>query len=125
VEKRPRTDEDWKALRRNAIILIEATNLLVIPARPVASVEFPSDGPGVLSSREIHDRLAASQDEFNAFAQSLRVTGRRLLNAIDAKDSDALLKEGETMDAACEACHVANWYPHEVIPPLPADPPSP
>jgi hypothetical protein len=125
VEKRPQTADDWKALRRNAIVLIEATNLLVIPGRRVASVEFPSDGPGVLSSQDIQAKLAASQAEFDAFAQPLRATGQRLLAAIDAQDSTALLREGETMDAVCEACHVANWYPHEVIPPLPAKPAPP
>src|SRR5262245_59609860 len=30
-EKRPRTEEDWVALRHDAIILVEATNLLLMP----------------------------------------------------------------------------------------------
>jgi cytochrome c5 len=125
LEKRPQTDEDWKALRRHAIVLIEATNLLVMPGRRAATHEFASDGPGVLSSRQIQDKLAGNWGAFAAFAQSLRVTGRQLLTAIDAKDPAALLKEGETLDAVCEACHVANWYPHEVIPPLPPNPSPP
>jgi hypothetical protein len=81
VEKQPRSDEDWQALRRHAVVLLEATNLLVIP-------------------------------------------GRRVLAAIDSRDVDTLLKEGVVMDNACEACHRSFWYPHEVVPPLPAEPPQ-
>jgi hypothetical protein len=121
-EKRPQTDEQWKALRRNAIVLIEATNLLAMKGRQVAAVDFPSDGPGVLSSREIQEQLARDPAEFQAFTQSLRETAKRVLAAIDAKDSTRLLTVGEEMDGVCEACHLSNWYPHEVIPTLPDNP---
>ena len=30
-EKAPKTDEDWKNLRRHAISLLEASNLLLVP----------------------------------------------------------------------------------------------
>src|SRR5262245_28856878 len=36
IENVPKTAEEWAAVRRNAIILIEAANLLVIPDRAVA-----------------------------------------------------------------------------------------
>src|SRR6058998_1516593 len=35
-EKRPRTEEEWLTVRRSAVQLIEATNLLLIPGRHVA-----------------------------------------------------------------------------------------
>ena len=124
VEKQPRSDEDWQALHRHAVILLEATNLLVIPGRRVAAKEFPSDGPGVFSSQEIQTELGRRQQEFDGFAQGLRATGRRVLAAIDSRDVDALLKEGAVMDNACEACHRSFWYPHEVVPSLPAEPPQ-
>jgi hypothetical protein len=41
VEKQPRSDEHWQALRRHAVVLLEATNLLVIPGRRVAVKEIP------------------------------------------------------------------------------------
>jgi len=125
VEKQPRSDEDWQALHRHAVVLLEATNLLVIPGRRVAVKEFPSDGPGVFSSEEIQTELVRRQPEFDGFAQGLRATGRRVLAAIDSRDVDALLKEGAVMDNACEACHRSFWYPHEVVPTLPAEPPQP
>ena len=124
VERQPSTDAEWAQLRRNAIVLVEATNLLVLPGRRVSLTEFPADGPGVFSSVEIQQRLSGHRAEFNAFAVAFRRTARKILAAVDAKDSAALLQLGEQMDGACEACHLANWYPHEVIPRLPADPPA-
>lgn len=123
VERQPRTDAQWAELRRNAVVLVEATNLLVIPGRQVSTAQFPSDGPGVLSSREIQQRLTNHRAEFDAYAVTLRGTARRILAAVDAKDPAALLQLGEQMDSACEACHLANWYPHELIPRLPTTPP--
>ena len=124
VERQPRTDTQWADLRRDAVVLVEATNLLLIPGRQVSRAPFPSDGPGVFSSAQIQQRLAEQRAEFNAFALALRATARKILAAVDARDSAALLPLGEQLDGACEACHVANWYPHEVIPPLPTTPPG-
>jgi hypothetical protein len=118
-ERQPRTDEQWNALRRQAITLVEATNLLVIPGRRVASKEFSSAGAGVFSSGEIEQKLAADPASFDAFALVLREVALRELRAVDHRDVTALSAAGEAMDNACEACHVANWYPNEVIPPLP------
>ena len=123
-EKQPRSEEDWQALRRHAVVLLEATNLLVIPGRRVALKGFPSDGPGVFSSQEIQTELGRRQSEFNGFAQGLRATGRRVPAAIDSRDVEGLLKEGAVMDNACEACHRSFWYPHEIVPALPAEPPQ-
>lgn len=122
VERQPHTEAEWNALRRNAVVLVEATNLLVVPGRRVAATPFPSDGPGVLSSAQIQQRLDDHRAEFDALALALRGTARQVLAAIDARDPVALLRLGEQMDSVCETCHLANWYPHEVIPPLPADP---
>lgn len=125
LQKSPRTPEDWTNLRRSAVILLEATNLLVIPQRKVSVKGFPSDGPGVLSSLEIEKRLADDPGSFNALAQSLRQSARRVLAAIEAHDSTGLMREGAELDSACEACHVANWYPRQIVPPLPENPPQP
>jgi hypothetical protein len=118
-DRRPHTDAQWTELRRRAITLVESTNLLVMPGRRVAIHEFPSAGPGVLSSLEIERKLNADRASFNAFALTLRTVGLKVLTAIDKRDVTALSENGEALDAACEACHVANWYPHEVIPELP------
>lgn len=118
-DRQPHTDEEWAHVRRNVVALIEATNLLIIPGRRVASSEFPSAGPGVLSSAEIERNLTRDRRGFEAFALALRVVAWQELAAVDHQDAAALAQTGEAMDAACEACHVANWYPHEIIPQLP------
>src|SRR5262245_26393952 len=41
-EKAPHTDEEWKEVRRHAIMLLEATNLLQIPGRHVAKADRKS-----------------------------------------------------------------------------------
>jgi hypothetical protein len=124
VERQPHTDAEWAELRRNAVVLVEATNLLVLPGRRVSMAEFPSDGPGVLSSAEIQQRLSGHRPEFDAYAVTLRGIARNVLAAVDTRNPTALLQLGEQMDGACEACHLANWYPHEVIPRLPANLPA-
>src|SRR3954465_5613537 len=35
-EKAPHTDEEWKQVRRHAVMVLEATNLLQMPGRQVA-----------------------------------------------------------------------------------------
>lgn len=125
VRRMPRTDAEWNALRRHAVVLLEATNLLVIPDRKVAAIGFASDGPGVLSSDQIQQQIDAHRDQFDGFALGLRAVARQQLEAIDARDADGLLRLGDAMDSACEACHLATWYPNETVPPLPDNPPPP
>ena len=54
VDIRPRTEEDWDSVRRGAINLMEAANLLMIPGRRVAH-------PGEKSVRPWH-RARAGRD---------------------------------------------------------------
>jgi cytochrome c556 len=70
-------------------------------------------GAGELSPNEIDQRIASSRDAFVQFAQGLRLTATKALNAIDHKDSEALLQAGGDIDEACEACHVTYWYPDQ------------
>jgi cytochrome c556 len=41
----------------------------------------------------------------------LHDAGMKALAAIDKKDADALSDAGETIDEACEQCHLKYWYP--------------
>jgi hypothetical protein len=118
-DRQPRTDEQWDDVRRQAITLVEATNLLIMPGRHVAVSEFPSTAPGVLSSAQIEHKLDADRAQFDAFVLELRQVALKELDAIAHRDAAALTRAGEAMDDVCEACHVANWYPHQVIPALP------
>jgi hypothetical protein len=118
-ERHPRTEEQWADLRRSAITLVEATNLLQMDGRQVSTRPFAAEADGALDSIQIGQRLAANRSGFNAFAQSLRTAVLRQLAAIDARDPAALVRAGGDVDEVCEACHLTFWYPNQVIPPLP------
>ena len=114
-DRQPRTDKEWNAVRRHAITLIEATNLIVMEGRHAAP---PGTKPneGELAPEEIDQRMAASRPAFVQFAHGLRSTAMKALEAIDKKDAAALLQVGGDIDAACEVCHVTYWYPNQKIP---------
>jgi cytochrome c556 len=109
----PTTDEEWLALRRHAITLIESTNLAVMERpllHPGAAIEFAEYYP---SPVEIQARIDANRPAFVQMTQSLQVAAMQALAAIDKKDVAALEQSGETIDLACEACHQTFWYKME------------
>ena len=111
-ERRPRTDEDWKQARRRAIALIEGTNLLVMEGRLVAKPGEKSENPGIeLGPEEIKAVIDSDRASFIKFAHALHDAGTKALAAIDAKNADGLSDAGETIDEACEQCHLKYWYP--------------
>ena len=114
-DRRPRTDEEWKALRTRAVTLIEAANLLSMPGRRVAAdlPDGPPAGAGELSHDEIQQRIGASHDGFVQFARGLQDAGLKALTAIDARDARGLMDAGGAIDEACEACHITYWYPNQ------------
>jgi hypothetical protein len=111
-ERRPRTDEDWKQVRRRAIAMIEGTNLLIMDGRLVAKPGEKSENPGIeLGPEEIKAVIDSDRASFIKFAHGLHDAGTKALAAIDKKDADALSDAGETIDEACEQCHLKYWYP--------------
>jgi hypothetical protein len=116
-DRRPRTDDEWKAVRTSAITLIEAGNLLSMPGRRVAAdTDAPGRAPpglGELSHAEIQQRVLAGHDAFVQFAHNLQDAGLKALAAIEAKNPQGLMDAGGTIDEACEACHVTYWYPNQ------------
>ena len=114
-DKRPRTDKDWDTVRNQAIILIEATNLLVLPGRIVATAGSkldPSEVAGIEDPKDIQKAIDANQTGFIGYAHGLYAAAAEILKAIDAKDVPRMDAAGEKLDAACEACHRAFWYPN-------------
>ena len=108
----PETSEDWTALRRHAITLVEATNLLLVDGRRVAGVGSRSDLPGIdLEPAEIEALLAEDYETWVRLVGELHGAGIGVLNAVDAADVDALLVAGDRLDLACESCHSRFWYP--------------
>ena len=58
-ERAPRTDEEWATVRRSAIQLVEATNLLRIPGRLVARHGEKSENPRIELEPETIQKLIA------------------------------------------------------------------
>lgn len=112
VEKRPRTDEEWAVVKRSAVTLIEATNLLLINPRTTGKPGDKSENPNIELAPEQIDALRAKDvEEWKMFVKGLYDATLPALNAINAKDADKLLDAGEGIDTACENCHLHYWYP--------------
>jgi cytochrome c556 len=113
-ERVPRTDEDWKNVRRSAIRLVEASNLLQIFPRHVAKPGEKSENPGIELEPEQMEVLV-NQDRATFFqrAHALHDAAMVMMKAIDEKNAEALLDSGDQLDQACENCHLKYWYPNE------------
>ena len=97
--QRPETDVEWLALERDAIVLLEAGNLLQIEDRPVAAAGSVSQLPGVdLEPADIAARIAASPDAWHRSARELHDVGVVLLDAVRARDVEALLAKDVPRD---------------------------
>jgi hypothetical protein len=117
-ERQPRTDEEWAAVRRGAIRVVEGTNLLMMPGRHVARPHEKSETPGVeLEPEEIEKNINKDRAQWNKLAKGLYDTSMEALKAIEAKDVNALIDIGGRMDTACENCHMTYWYPNQPLPP--------
>jgi hypothetical protein len=113
-ERAPRTDEEWITLRKRAIPLIEATNLLQMPGRHVAKPGEKSENPGIeLGPEEIEAAINQDRAAFINFAHGLHDAVAPALKAIESKDVQGLSDAGEKIDTACENCHLKYWYPNQ------------
>ena len=116
-EKFPRTDEEWKEVRRHAIMLLEATNLLQMPGRHVAKAGEKADDPKVeLAPEKIEELIKKDPASWAKYAHGLHDATMEAFKAIEAKDKEGLLNAGDGIDNACEKCHLQYWYPDEKKP---------
>lgn len=116
-EREPRTDEEWAAVRRSAIQLVEATNLLRIPGRQVARPGEKSENPGIELQPETMQKLIADdQATWMTLVNALHDAAVPALKAIDAKNAKDLFDAGENLEKACESCHQQYWYPPKSAP---------
>jgi hypothetical protein len=116
-EKAPRTDDEWANVRRHAMQLVEATNLLIIP-RPVArpGEKASPDQSVELSPEEIQKLIDADRPTFKTLAGGLQDAAMVALEATNKKDVQALFDSGEGIEEACENCHMKYWYPNDKRP---------
>ena len=112
TEKQPSTEQEWLQLRRSAVLLLEACNLVEMSGRrisPMGEHYVDEADPQVLQLRFEENRR-----RFLMLTELLRTTGSKAMKAIDRRDSAALMGIGSDVDSAREACHVAFWYPPEL-----------
>jgi hypothetical protein len=119
--KAPRNDHEWALVRNNALVLIEAGNLLLVD-RPVASAASTAaaaalnpESPSAveLAPNEIARRIRRDRATWSKLARALIDAGLVALKAIDAKNPEALLEAGDAIEMTCEQCHERYWYPEE------------
>lgn len=121
-ETEPKTDEEWTKVRHGVITLIEASNLLMIPGRPMARPGEKSETPGVeLEPAEMEELVNKDRAAWNQRARDLHDISAKVLTIVDAKDAQKLFDIGEDLDRACETCHRQYWYPNEKIPDFPSE----
>lgn len=119
-ERSPHTDEEWQAVRKHAITLAEAGNLLLIEGRPVAHPGAnTSSVPAELSADQIQKAIDENRPKFNSFALALQETTNQAIKAIDAKNTEELVRIGGKIDQVCESCHATFWYPSDKRPSFP------
>ena len=113
----PRSEEEWAAVRRHAVSLMESTNLLLIRGRHVASdgqqtLKADEATPGSeLPPSEIEKRVNQNWAVWTAMAHNLHGSAASMLDAIDKKDVARLESSGSDLDGVCEVCHLTFWYP--------------
>jgi len=113
----PKSAEEWAAVRRHAVALMESTNLLLIPGRHVAregqqTLKADDAEPGSeLPPAEIEKRINEAWAAWTLMAHNLHGTAASMLDAIDKKDVARLESTGSDLDAVCESCHLTFWYP--------------
>jgi thiamine pyrophosphate-dependent acetolactate synthase large subunit-like protein len=113
-ELAPKTQEEWRDLRRAAVRIIEGGNLLIMPGREAAPAGAKSDAPGVeLEPAEITVLINKKRKNFNAFSRALQALGVEALRASEAKNTDLVIEIGGRMEDVCESCHKTFWYPQE------------
>jgi hypothetical protein len=113
-EKQPKTADEWQNVRRHAVIVYEAGNLLLMPGRKVAPEGVKSENPNIeLEPHQIEALISGDRKAFTDFAHALQDTIVPVMKAVDSKDPEALLNAGDAIDRACENCHLKYWYPEE------------
>jgi len=127
TEKQPRTDQEWAEVRRQAIILAEGANLLMMDGRHVVKEGAKLEDHGTegnLTAEESEQAIGKNRDTFLAFSKALREVGASMLAAADAKNPQGIIDAGDTLDQVCEGCHLKFWYPGQKIPLFPDQAPE-
>jgi hypothetical protein len=111
VENGPKTDDEWMKLRRDAVTLAEASNLIVLTSRPVARPgEGPLDPKAHLTPAEIEKLIATNRENWVKFSNSMHQSARMAVQAIDARNTRDLSAAADSLTRSCDGCHRQYWF---------------
>jgi hypothetical protein len=114
-EKAPRTDAEWQEVRHHLMVLYDAPDVLATPGRLAAHPKDRSKNPAVENEPpEVQRLIDADRPNFIRRARKLRDAATLGIKAVDAKDKDGLFRAIDTIDKACESCHLHYWYPNDI-----------
>jgi hypothetical protein len=114
ITKAPKTDEEWLAVRRHAVTLVEAPNLLILPGRKVAQPGEKSEYPEVeLEPEQIQTMIDGDRANLIKFSRGLQGAAMMAVKAADTKNQKLLFTATGEIDKACETCHLHYWYPND------------
>jgi hypothetical protein len=115
-ERAPKTDDEWKEVRRRAVAIIEASNMLLVPGRHIARPGEKAEDPKIeLAPEQIEQMVDQDRAAWTTLAHGLHDAATVALEAVDARDKTALLYSGDGLDRACENCHLKYWYPPDLL----------
>jgi hypothetical protein len=110
----PQTDEQWEDVRQRVRILMNVPDLLSAPGLRAARPRDRSKNPEVEDEpAEVQQLLDANRPDFARRARKLGDAASVTMQAVDAKDKEALLRALDGIDRACEVCHLRYWYPKD------------
>jgi cytochrome c556 len=108
----PQTDQEWDKVRYQAVTILEASDLILMPGRHVAKTGEKSKAPGTnLEPEQIDALIAKDKQTWTKFAHALHDKATVAIKAIDERKLDALTDAGNDLITACEDCHKKYWYP--------------
>ncbi len=86
--KQPRTDAEWTEVKRSAVQIVEATNLLLVPGRHVAKPGEKAVDPKVeLAPEEIEKLIGSDRTAWTSLTHGLHDQAAAALQAIEVKDA--------------------------------------
>jgi hypothetical protein len=111
-EKLPQTDAEWQDLRNHLAVLTEVPDLL--QGRRAARLRDRSRNPGIESEpEEIQKAVEANRQDLMRRARRLQEAATGAIQAVDARNKEALSRSIDSIDKACESCHLHYWYPKD------------
>jgi hypothetical protein len=120
THRAPRSAAGWQKVSALAETLVAGARHLQRPGLPVGATAHSrladADTPGTRTAPQIAADIRADPARFARHARALEEAALSARAAARARNAEGLITAGAAIDAACEACHAAYWYPR--TPPL-------